>query len=407
MNFESLVGSELAQALQKRGITAPTPVQVQAIPLLAEGRDVIASSETGSGKTLAYLLPIVGKLDPAVRAAQAVVLVPTHELAAQVYREAERLLSESGAACTAALVIGGAGIQRQMDALKAKPAIVVGSVGRLNELAELRKLKLHEVRTIVLDEGDRLLDGDNQKNIQAFIRRTLADRQLVLFSASVSAKAEEAARGLMRDPVVLRLQPEADMPKGIRHIVVETAQRDKALLLRKLFHAEKIKKGIVFVNNPYHVVMAAERLQKHGVPCAALYGDAFPNERRKALEDLRTGRAALLVASDMAARGLDIAELTHVINLDMPEQSESYLHRAGRTGRMGAVGKVVTLATPRELEFLTRYAKQFGFETEMQTIAEGALGDERNRRPKTAVHKRSDKFSQKKPRIEGKRREPK
>jgi len=405
--FDSLANAALAKALQARGITTPTAVQAQAIPLLAAGRDVIASSETGSGKTLAYLIPIVCKIDPLVRAVQAVVLVPTHELAAQVCREAERLMKEAGLECSAALLIGGAGIQRQLDVLKTKPALIVGSVGRLNELAELRKLKLHEVRTVVLDEGDRLLDGDNQENVRAFIRRTLADRQLALFSASVSAKAEEAAKALMRDPEILRLRPKTEMPEGIQHVVVASEQREKAAILRKLVHAEKIGKGIVFVNNPYHVVTAAERLRRHGVSCAALYGDAFPNERRKALEDLRTGRVTLLIASDMAARGLDIAALTHVVNLDMPEKAESYLHRAGRTGRMGADGKVVTLATPREQEMLKKYAKQFGFTIDVHTIAEGKLADESTRAFKTASYKGKSNHNQKKSRIEGKRRESK
>ena len=423
--FESLTNAVLAQALGKRGIIEPTPVQAEAIPLLAGGRDVIASSETGSGKTLAYLLPIVCKIDPAIRAAQAVVLVPTHELAAQVCREAEQLLAEAGLSCSAALIIGGANIQRQLDALKAKPVILVGSVGRLNELAEMRKLKLHEVRTVVLDEGDRLLDKDNHEAVRAFIRRTLADRQLALFSASVSEKTEEIARTIMRDPAVLRLRPKTELPKGIRHIAVAAGQREKAALLRKIFHAEKIKKGIVFVNNPFHVVNAAERLRRHGVPCAALYGNAFPNERRQALDDFRAGRAALLVASDMAARGLDIQGLTHVINLDMPEQAASYLHRAGRTGRMGADGTVVTLATPRELELLGRYAKQFGFETETQTVAEGKLADDESRpgrapKPrgmarkeegtrhvKTAFHTEKPNYNQKRPGQTGKRRESK
>ena len=379
-SFTALSNEALAMALAKRGITTPTPVQHQAIPLLASGRDAVVSAETGSGKTLAYLIPIVCQLDYTLRAAQAVVLVPTHELAAQVYREADKLLADMGYADAAALLIGGANIQRQLDVLKKKPRVLVGSVGRLNELAELRKLKLHEVRVVVLDEADRLLDGDNETAVRAFLKRTLADRQIALFSASITAKTEQAASAFLRSPAVLRLNNAhggetdgAAMPGGLRHIIVAAEQREKAMLLRKLFHAEKIGKGIVFVNNPHHIQNAAERLRFHAVPSAALYGEAMPMERRQALEDLRAGRAALLVASDMAARGLDIQGLTHVINLDVPEQAEAYLHRAGRVGRMAATGTVVTFATPREMEMLAAIARRYGFETEVCELAEGRL----------------------------------
>jgi len=374
--FEKLADQAIAEALQIRGITTPTAVQEQAIPQLSSGRDVIVSAETGSGKTLAYLIPLLRAIDPAVRAAQVVVLVPTHELAAQVHREAERLMAEAHLEMSAALVIGGANIQRQLDVLKKKPQLIVGSAGRLLELATLKKLVMHYVRTIVLDEADKLLDDNNIETVRALIGRTLRDRQLAAFSASITAQAEATAQAMMRDPVVIRVQARAELPQSISHMAVASIQREKAALLRKVFHAEKIQKGIVFVNNAHHITIAAERLRNHGVPSATLYGDAFPNERRRALEDFRTGRAALLVASDMASRGLDVPGVTHVINLDLPEQPELYLHRAGRTGRMGAPGKVVTLATPRELAMLQKYARTYHFAVEERTIAEGRLRNE-------------------------------
>ena len=409
--FEGLAGAGPAQALAKRGIITPTPVQTKAIPLISAGQDVIVSAETGSGKTLAYLIPILRRINSALRAAQAVVLVPTHELAAQVYREAEQLLADTNGEVSAALLIGGANIQRQLDALKKKPQIIIGSVGRINELAEMRKLKLHEVRLIVLDEADRLLDGDNETAVRALVKRTLADRQMALFSASVSAKTEETAKSFMRDAQTLRLQPQTVLPPSIKHIAVAAEQREKALLLRKLCHAEQIKKGIVFVNNPHHIVNAAERLTHHGIPAAALYGDAFPNERKQALEALRTGRVSVLVASDMAARGLDITGLTHVINLDMPEQAEAYLHRAGRTGRMGAAGTVVSLVTPREMAALQKLSALYRFTPTVHTIAEGQMLDAAARPRRGNPPRRSDaanhKMNKQKPAKAGKRREMK
>ena len=392
--FEQLIGADMAETLRARGIATPTPVQIAAIPLLSGmANDIIVSAETGSGKTLAYLLPIVMRIDPAVRAAQAVVLAPTHELAAQVHREAVKLLADAKSPCTAALIIGGTSHPRQLDALKTKPAILIGSVGRLNELAEARKLKLHEVKLVVLDEADRLLDGDNAEAVFAFIKRTLADRRLALFSASILPKTEEAVKHLLRSLVTLRLQAKAEVPPSVKHILLSALQREKAATLRKLFHAEKIKKGIVFVNNPYHVVTAAERLRAHGIPCAALHGEAHPNERRQALDALREGRIALLVASDMAARGLDIPSLSHIVNLDLPEQPEAYLHRAGRTGRMGASGTVVTIATAREKEILAQYARRFGFSVAERFLAVGALTTAANQpvqkeRPNTNPQKR-------------------
>jgi len=372
--FEQLVGTTTASALRTRGIISPTPVQASVIPVLAENaHDVIVSAETGSGKTLAYLLPILQRLNPEIRAAQAVVLAPTHELAVQVHRVAAELLAAINHPCTAALLIGGVSHPRQLEVLKTKPALLVGSIGRFNELAEMRKLKLHEVKLIVLDEADRLLDGDNTASAFAFIKRTMADRRLALFSASILPRTEETVKNLLRDPVAIRMQTKAEPPQSVRHIAVDSLQREKAATLRKLFHAEKIKKGIVFVNNPYHVVTASERLRAHGIPCAALYGEANSNERRQALDALREGRIPLLVASDMAARGLDIQGLSHIINLDLPERPEAYLHRAGRTGRMGADGTVVSFVTAREKDILAQYARRFHFTVAECILTEGTL----------------------------------
>lgn len=369
------ISDALIKGLEKQGITSPTQIQQKMIPAIQTGQDVIGHSETGSGKTLAYLLPLLGAIDPNIRGTQAIILTPTHELAAQVYRQAEVLIQNSGISAGCALIIGTAGIQRQIERLKEKPPLVVGSTGRILELIRRRKIQAHLVKTIVLDEGDRLLADGNLTDVQAVIKTTLRDRQIVLLSASVDAQTKKRASDLMKDNVLWidGTTQNIAVPKQITHDFILTTHREKFVMLRKVLAGLKPEKAIVFLNNPENIEVTVDKLNYHGIAAAGIYGQAGKLERKNALEEFRTGRVRVLVASDLGARGLDIAGVTHVINLDIPEDATHYLHRAGRCGRQGAQGHVISLVTPYERRWIHRYEKQWGLSFGQKDMAYGKL----------------------------------
>ena len=369
------ISDALIKGLEKQGITTPTQIQQKMIPAIQTGQDVIGRSETGSGKTLAYLLPLFGAIDPTIRGTQAIILTPTHELAAQVHRQAELLIQNSGISAGCALIIGTAGIQRQIERLKEKPPLVVGSTGRILELIRRRKIQAHLVKTIVLDEGDRLLADGNFADVQAVIKTTLRGRQLVLLSASVDGQTKKRAAELMKENALFLdgTTQNIAVPKQIAHDFILTTHREKFVMLRKVLAGLKPEKAIVFLNNPENIEVTVDKLNYHGIAASGIYGQAGKLERKNALEDFRTGRVRVLVASDLGARGLDIAGVTHVINLDIPEDATHYLHRAGRCGRQGAQGHVISLVTPYERRWIHRYEKQWGLVFGQKDMAYGKL----------------------------------
>ena len=366
----------LVGALAAQGIETPTEIQEKMIPELLTGKDVIGRSETGSGKTLAYLLPIFEKIDMDVKGTQAIILAPTHELAVQVFHQAELLQENSGMEVGCALLIGAAGIGRQLEKLKSKPRIVVGSVGRILDLIRKKKIQAHLVKTIVLDEGDRLMDDGNVEDVEAVIKTTLRDRQIVLLSASVSGEAREKARKLMKeDAIDLEAKSGGVVPKGIRHYYILSAHREKFLHLRKIIAGEKPEKAMVFLNNPENIEVTVEKLCHHGIKADGIYGQASKMERKNALDGFREGRINVLVASDIGSRGLDIEGVTHVINLDVPEEPTHYLHRAGRCGRKGLEGTAITIVTPYERKWVHKYEKAWGLQFEQKEMSFGKLVD--------------------------------
>lgn len=366
----------LVAALEKQGITNPTEIQERMIPEILAGRDVIGQSETGSGKTLAYLLPVFEKLDMSIRGTQAIILTPTHELAVQVYHQAELLQENAGIAAGCALLIGAAGIGRQMERLREKPRIVIGSVGRILDLIRRRKIQAHLVKTIVLDEGDRLLERGNAEEVAAVIKTTLKERQVVLLSASIGEETKAKAAELMKaDAAELFAKSGGLVPEGIRHYYILSAYREKFINLRKLLAGEKPKKCMVFLNNPENIEVTVDKLNYHGIRAAGIYGQASKRERQSAMESFREGRVHVLVASDIGSRGLDIAGVTHIINLDVPEEPTHYLHRAGRCGRQGTEGTAITIVTPYERKWIHRYEKAWGLRFEQKEMAFGKLTD--------------------------------
>ena len=377
-NFQTLgLSDALVAGLVKQDITVPTDIQTKMIPAIMTGKDVVGRSETGSGKTLAYLLPIFQKIDPNVRGTQAIILTPTHELAAQVHRQAELLAKNAGANVGCALIIGTARLQRQVERLREKPPIVVGSTGRILDLIKRKKIQAHLVKTIVLDEGDRLLEDGNFAAVQAVIKTTLRDRQLVLLSASVGGETQQRAKEIMKEDALFveGASQVGQVPDTISHYFILTAPREKFLMLRKVLAGEKPKKAMVFLNNPENIEVTVDKLNYHGIKAAGIYGQVGKLDRKTALDDFREGRVQVLVASDIGARGLDIPDVTHVINLDIPEDPTHYLHRAGRCGRQGQTGCAISIVTPYERRWIHKYEKVWGLRFAQKDMVYGKLTD--------------------------------
>lgn len=366
------VTAALAEALAAQGLQVPTPIQKEMIPVALEGKDVVARSATGTGKTLAYLLPLLQRLDVTRRETQAVVLAPTYELAMQIYRVLGELSRQAGLGVTAASLIGGAALARQVEALKARPHVVVGSAGRVLELLRKRKLALGGVRTIVLDEVDRLLDEQNAAAVQDVLKAAPQERQLLLVSATLPARVQTAIAALA--PAAIALEAAAEkLPDSLTHLYVRVDHREKLEGLRKVLQALQVERALIFVEQQGRLEQILEKLRYHGLAVAGLRKDAGKQERKEALEALRQGKVSFLVATDLAARGLDIAGVTHVLNLDFPEDPQAYLHRAGRTGRAGQAGVVVSLVAPGEMARLERCRRSLGLPLQEGVLHRGRL----------------------------------
>lgn len=374
--FEKLgLKQQLIVGLTKAKITEPTEIQEKAIGPALENRDIIGQSKTGSGKTLAYLLPIFEKVQSDKREMQSIILAPTHELVMQIYKEISKLSDNSGINITAASIIGDVNITRQIERLKEKPHIIVGSPGRVLELIKKKKISAHTIKTIVIDEADRLLDRNNIDNVKAVIKSTLKERQLMLFSATISEVTVKTAQELMRNPEIIRIEDNDEVNPDISHQVFFCEKRDKFEVLRKLVHAVKPKRAIVFINKSDDIAITTAKLKYHKLKADSIHGTNEKEDRKKVMEAFRSGEIQLLVASDIAARGLDIKGVSHIINLDIPEDPKEYVHRVGRTGRAGMKGMAISIAAEKELELIRRIEKEFGITITPKDIYMGRVID--------------------------------
>jgi superfamily II DNA/RNA helicase len=363
---------------EKEQFTQLTQVQTSAIPLILEGKDVMAESPTGTGKTLAYLLPVLNKIDPESKAVQAVVLASSQELVMQIFQEVQKWGEGSG--IRSASFIGGANVKRQLEKLKKNPHIIAGTPGRLLELIKQKKIKMHEVKTIVLDEGDQLLTQEHLPTVQNIVRSTLAERQVVLFSATLSARVEKEAKDLMGEVEVIRVKKDETIQAGqVEHIYFMAEQREKIKLVEKISRLDDIK-ALVFIKDIGNLTVASEKLAFNGINTAILHSDLNKDKRKNALKDFRTGKVNMLLATDVAARGLDIKGVTHVVHLDFPKDIEQYVHRSGRTGRFGADGTVISLVTEREERELKKYCREMKVEAERKVFYRGDIVSPENRR---------------------------
>lgn len=374
--FEELnLNASLIEALKRDRITVPTDVQISVIPEALENKDLIVQSETGTGKTLAYLLPLFHKVKTAVREMQAIILVPTHELAIQVHRIIEGLARQSDIKVTSTLVIGNVNIDRQIEKLKEKPHIIVGSPGRILELIKKKKIASHTIKTIILDEADRLMSDSDIDNVRAVIKSTMRDRQLMMFSASISKEAEACGKEIMKEPRIIRGESTMAVPDTIEHIYFLAEQRDKFEVLRKVARILDPQKAIVFTSGIEEAELITEKMKYHGFPAEGLHGTNRKEERKKVIDGFRTGSIRFLIASDLAARGLDIEGVTHIFSMNAPEEPRDYLHRTGRTGRKGNAGIAVSIVTTGELKRIRQYEKTLNIRIKEKDMYKGSMID--------------------------------
>lgn len=337
----------LLQGVQSLGYTQMTPVQAQSLPAILDGRDLIAQAPTGSGKTAAFGLGLLHRLDPAAGSTQAVVLCPTRELADQVGKQLRRL-AFAMPNLKLSILCGGMPLAPQLDSLaQHAPQVVVGTPGRLQELLRKRALDLSAVRTLVFDEADRMLDMGFEEPIRELVKATPASRQGLLFSATFPDGVREISRAMLRDPV------EVTVEAGERHAAIEQRFYEveparKTQLLATLLLQERPESCVVFCNMRRDVDEVAGSLAHYGFTALALHGDMEQRDRDEVLVRFANRSCNVLVASDVAARGLDVKELALVVNHDVPSDADTYVHRIGRTGRAGREGLAITLCTPRE-----------------------------------------------------------
>lgn len=386
ITFRDLGVSEaLIEVLADKNIKAPTPIQQQAIPKILVGTDILGVAPTGTGKTLAYLLPILMQLDKERREAQAVVLAPTYELAMQITTEARDLSQKADLGIRVQGLIGGANIARQIDKLKEKPQLVVGSAGRILELARKGKLKLTGVRFLVLDEFDRLLDDQNDMMTADVVKLLPQDRQALMFSATDPKKARERA-SFLGLPERIEIEQSAEEIAACHHYFVTVPFREKIERVRKLTRSLPIDRGLVFINRTFAAEQTLAKLRYEGIRAESLLGKDAKQSRQSAIAAIKGGRAQLLLSTDLAARGLDIPAVDYIINLDFPESAQVYQHRAGRTARAGHQGAVITLIDFKEAVKLEQLGKKLGIEFERlpRAAAPSAHRPAKQRGPRSA-----------------------
>ncbi len=362
---------ELVQAITTLGYVEPTPIQAGMIPLMLTGVDVIGQAQTGTGKTAAFALPILNNLETGRRAPQALVMAPTRELALQV----SEAMINFGQFCNVQVlaVYGGAAYSRQISQLRRGVDVVVGTPGRLLDMLNRGILDLSEIRTVVLDEADEMLSMGFIEDIEAILAATPVERQTALFSATMPAEIRRLADKYMREPQSVTIQREQVTVAAIEQRYYLVNEQDKTAALTRLFEMEEISSALIFVRTRAGTGELANALSTRGFPSEALNGDLSQEARERTLNRFRGGQIKVLVATDVAARGLDIDGISHVFNYDVPDDAEVYVHRIGRTGRAGKTGIAITLVTPyekRRLREIERFARAKLTQTPLPTADE-------------------------------------
>ena len=377
-NFAALgLAEPLLRAIEARGFSTPTPIQADAIPALLQGRDLLGIAQTGSGKTAAFTLPILMHLGPnPVRlpafTARALILAPTRELALQIDETVRALAAKLP--LRTCVIIGGASRFKQAAAMRRGADIVIGTPGRVLDLMNTKELNLSYVSQYVLDEADRMLDLGFIKDIQRITASLSARRQTALFSATMPREVASLADALLKQPVRVEIERQPETAPKIAQLVHHVPQNAKQPLLTELLADPDLSRVIVFTRTKHGANKVAEKLEMTGIQVNAIHGNKSQSQRERALRDFRTGRARVLVATDIAARGIDVTGISHVINFDLPVEPESYVHRIGRTARAGAAGIAISFCDPAERSALRAIERQLG--SPIPTVGGTPIGDD-------------------------------
>ncbi|MDN5753154.1 MAG: DEAD/DEAH box helicase [Nitrosospira sp.] len=415
MSFDQLnLSPEILRAIADQGYTEPTPIQAQAIPPILEGKDIMGGAQTGTGKTAGFTLPMLHRLQshantsvsPARHPVRALILVPTRELAAQVYESVKTYGKYLPLKC--AVVYGGINIDPQVKDLRAGVEILVATPGRLLDHIEQKTMNLSKVEILILDEADRMLDMGFMPDIKRILALIPQQRQSLMFSATFSDEIKKLADKLLQRPVLIEVARRNAITELVTHVVHPVERDRKRELLTYLIKSHDLKQVLVFVRTKHGASRLAQQLERDGVTATAIHGDKSQPQRTQALAEFKRGMVRVLVATDVAARGLDIEDLPHVVNFELPTTPEDYIHRIGRTGRAGTKGDAISLVCEDENGLLediekllkfklsTRIIAGFEPETSNQSAESKATRGRRNRdeRPKPERKKSSEPHSQ-------------
>jgi len=357
MNFKSLsIKPEMVQALSKMGIHSPTPIQAQSIPLILEGKDLIGQAQTGTGKTLAFLLPIFEKINAKAPYVQALILSPTRELALQITEIANQLAAIYGIGVLA--VYGGQDTQKQIKKLSKGIQLVIATPGRLLDHLGRGTISLKQTKFFVLDEADQMLLMGFKNEVELVTKALPKKRQTLCFSATMDQAVKKIAYRYTKSPVMISIATKKVTLDAIRQEVVETTDRHKQAALFTVLNEDNPYMAIIFCRTKRRVEDLYAAMHKRGYNCIRLHSDILQSKRERMMKSFRSGDVQYLIATDVAARGIDISGVTHVYNYDIPETPESYIHRIGRTGRAGEEGYTCLFVTPKNAEELLQIEKK-------------------------------------------------
>jgi ATP-dependent RNA helicase CshB len=349
----------ILEAIKELRFYKPTEIQERIIPSILRGESVIGQSQTGTGKTHAYLLPIIEKMDPEREVVQAVITAPTRELATQIYHEVLKITKfcPSGRQITARCFIGGTDKQKALEKLKIQPHIVVGTPGRINDLIREQALNVHTATILVVDEADLMLDMGFIVDVDQIAARMPKELQMLVFSATIPEKLKPFLKKYMENPKYVHVAPKQAAAEKIEHILVPLRSRDKVKLLHDMLVAYNPYLAIVFTNTKKMADELADSLVEKGLKIGVLHGDLSPRERKKMMKQIRDLEFQYIVATDLAARGIDIEGVSHVINYELPRDLQFYIHRVGRTARAGYTGIAATIYEPSDQDAIAKLEK--------------------------------------------------
>lgn len=378
-SFEELgLHPQVLKAVSKAGYEAPSPIQAQAIPALMQGRDLLGIAQTGTGKTAAFTLPTIDRMlrTPRKRtpgSVRVLVLAPTRELALQISKSFRTYGRQ--AKCSVETAVGGVKIGPQIRALKAGTDVLVATPGRLVDLMQQRAVTFDDLDVLVLDEADHMLDLGFVRDLKRIIAAVPADRQTMLFSATMPKTIAHLAENYLSDPVKVSVTPASTTAERVRQGVIHVATPEKPALLAALLRDRTIDRALVFTRTKHGADGVVRKLEKAGVDARAIHGNKSQSQRVRALEAFRAGHCSVLVATDIAARGIDVPGITHVVNYEMPNVAEQYVHRIGRTARAGRGGLAVSLVAPDELYYLRDVEKTTRTQIDVLDAPEGFTGE--------------------------------